>query len=144
MGRLGSFQKCCLSNVIGAFPLSVSFCFSSFGFLGHRQQMQTLLFSLYRRLCQDFWNLKTNILKLKVPFVRCYCTRLSVALIAKALFTPNAEIMWTLPLIYILKLFSFLPALKGQHSRLTQWVFTDLVTCFVLCVDKWIKIQGPW
>lgn len=46
--------------------------------------------------------------------------------------------------VYILKLFSFLPLLKGQHSLLIQWVFTDLVTYFVLCVDKWIKIQGPW
>lgn len=43
-----------------------------------------------------------------------------------------------------IKMFSFLPVLKGQPSRLSQWVFTDLVTYFVMCVDKWIKIQGPW
>lgn len=51
---------------------------------------------------------------------------------------------WTLPRIYMcIKIFSFLPVLKGQPSRLSQWVFTDLVTHFVMCVDKWIKIQGP-
>lgn len=44
---------------------------------------------------------------------------------------------------YMLKSFSFPAALKGQRSRLIHWVFTDLVTCVVLCVDKWIKIQGP-
>lgn len=43
-----------------------------------------------------------------------------------------------------IKMFSFLPVLKGQPSRLSQWVFTDLVTYFVVCVDKWIKIQGLW
>lgn len=63
----------------------------------------------------------------------------------KASFTSKPEMCeLSVSYVYILKLFSFLPALKGQHSRLIQWVFTDLVTYFVLCVDKWIKIQEPW